>query len=256
MYLTYESTRKLRRDSFGNIEFWRCKRCNLYYSDEACTQVMTKAGAVIKATGHSVTAVAAKAATCTENGNKAYYYCSNCKKYFSDEACTKQIADSSVVIPAKGHVLVHTEAKEVTCTENENIEFWRCKRCNNYYSDEACTQVITKAGAVIKATGHTGVHKPAKAATCTEKGNKEYWVCTKCRKYFSDKACTKRIAKNSVVIQPKGHVVVHVEAVAPTADKNGHTEYYRCKRCDKFFSDAECTKQITLKSTVIPATGK
>ena len=236
----------------GNKAYWVCTGCKKYFSDEACTKRIVKNSVVIQPKGHVLVHTDAKAATCTETGNTEFWRCKRCNKYYSDEACTKQIDKGGAVIPAKGHVLVHTDAKEATCTEDGNIEFWRCKRCNKYYSDKACTQVITKSSTVIKATGHTAVHKPAKAATCTEKGNKEYWVCTKCRNYYSDEDCNNRVIKKSVVIQPKGHAVVHVEAVAPSATKNGHTEYYRCKRCNKYFSDAECTKQITLKSTVIP----
>lgn len=43
---------------------------------------------------------AAVAATETTDGNVAYWYCSGCGKYFSDEACTNEL--SSVTIPATG----------------------------------------------------------------------------------------------------------------------------------------------------------
>lgn len=55
------------------------------------------------ALGHKTTATAAKAATCIADGNTAYWYCSNCKKYFSDAACTKEITLASTVIKATGH---------------------------------------------------------------------------------------------------------------------------------------------------------
>ncbi|MGN0441312.1 MAG: cohesin domain-containing protein [Acutalibacteraceae bacterium] len=53
---------------------------------------------------HSLTKVAAKAVTCTEDGNKEYFVCDGCSKWFEDEAAATEITDhDSVVIKAKGH---------------------------------------------------------------------------------------------------------------------------------------------------------
>lgn len=54
------------------------------------------------ATAHKLTEVKAKEATATEAGNKAYYVCLNCGRYFEDSEGTKEITDKdSVVIPVK-----------------------------------------------------------------------------------------------------------------------------------------------------------
>ena len=53
---------------------------------------------------HSLTPVAAKSATCTEDGNKAYYVCSGCSKWFEDATGSVEITDhSSVILTANGH---------------------------------------------------------------------------------------------------------------------------------------------------------
>ena len=52
---------------------------------------------------HKLSATAATAATCTTNGCKAYWYCSNCKKYFSDKDGKNEITLASTVIKATGH---------------------------------------------------------------------------------------------------------------------------------------------------------
>ena len=39
--------------------------------------------------------------TCTNDGSIEYYECSECHKFFSDEACTNKITD--VVVKAVGH---------------------------------------------------------------------------------------------------------------------------------------------------------
>lgn len=51
---------------------------------------------------HQLTLVPAKAATCTQNGNKAYYTCT-CGKWFVDEAGKKEITDKSTVVLYGGH---------------------------------------------------------------------------------------------------------------------------------------------------------
>ncbi len=55
------------------------------------------------------------------------------------------------------HTPVRTEAKEPTCTEAGNIEYWYCPDCGKYFSDETLTQEITKEDTVI----------PAKCSTST-----------------------------------------------------------------------------------------
>ena len=49
---------------------------------------------------------------------------------------------------------IHYEACEPNCTHNGNIEFWYNSFSDKYYSDEECTNEITKDEAIIKALGH------------------------------------------------------------------------------------------------------
>ena len=78
---------------------------------------------------HSITSTPAKAATCTANGNTAYWYCSNCKKYFSDKNCTKEITKASTVIAKTGHKATAYAAKPAACTTDGNIAYWYCSNC-------------------------------------------------------------------------------------------------------------------------------
>lgn len=52
---------------------------------------------------HPLEATAYKAATCTQNGNIAYWHCKTCDKYFSNEEGTAEITQEKTVIPATGH---------------------------------------------------------------------------------------------------------------------------------------------------------
>ena len=70
---------------------------------------------------HNMTPVAANPATCTTDGNKAYYVCSGCSKWFEDETGNVEITDhSSVVIGHLGH-----DWADATCTAPKT-----CSRCD------------------------------------------------------------------------------------------------------------------------------
>ena len=51
---------------------------------------------------HAIVAVEAVEATCTENGNIAYWYCEHCGSAWSDEALTQVTNRFNVIVPAAG----------------------------------------------------------------------------------------------------------------------------------------------------------
>ena len=105
------------------------------------------------------------------------------------QTCSHKKADES---SALGGVI---EAVEPTCTEH-GYTTQECSLCNSIvkvYKDD-----------VLKP--HTLTHHEAKAATCTEAGNIEYWQCSVCNKLFSDANATTEITDAaSLVIPAKGH---------------------------------------------------
>ncbi len=154
--------------------------------------------------GHQLSKTDSKAATCTEAGNTEYWYCSVCKKYFSDEDEKKEISLADTVIPATGHQLSKRDRKAATCTEAGNIEYWNCSVCGKYFRDNEGRQEILLADTAIPA-GHQLNKRDSKAATCTEAGNTEYWTCNICGKYFSDEAGTKETTLAATVVPATGH---------------------------------------------------
>ena len=79
---------------------------------------------------HSLRKTTYKAATCTENGNIAYWYCSNCKKYFNDSDGTVEITLESTVIPATGHQnIVIDKAVSPTYDATGLTEGSHCEDC-------------------------------------------------------------------------------------------------------------------------------
>lgn len=51
------------------------------------------------------------------------------------------------------------------------------------------------------------------------------------------------------------HNLTKIEAAEPTCTENGNTAYWYCDVCNAYFSDANCTTEITLADTVLTANG-
>ena len=70
----------------GNKEYYSCDGCDKLFWDSACTQEATHNDTVLKALNHTgAVQTPAKNEDCTNSGNSAYWYCSNCKHYFADK---------------------------------------------------------------------------------------------------------------------------------------------------------------------------
>ena len=112
---------------------------------------------------------------------------------------------------------------------------------------------------VFKGQGYTHNHQSDK----WEHNDTEHWqVCT-CgvvfnkAKHSGGKATCKakavcEICKESYgSLDPNNHTdLKHVDAKAATAAAEGNIEYWYCDGCDKYFSDAAATKEITKAATV------
>ena len=198
--------------------------------------------------GHKLTKTNAKVATCTEPGNSAYWSCSNCGKFFSDEAGNNEITENSWVISA-AHTLVKTEAKAATCTEAGSSAYWTCTTCGKYFSDESGKNEIAKDSWVISA-GHNLTKTDAKAATCTEDGNTAYWHCSVCNKYFSDENGTTEIALDDTVVKAH-HTMTKTDAKEPTCTAEGNNAYYTCSVCGKVFKDEAGMQPTTVAAETL-----
>lgn len=93
---------------------------------------------------HVLSYVSAKPATCTDSGNKAYYACSDCGKWFEDSLGTVEITDkSSVVIPAAEHTpaeaVRENEVAATCCAAGSYDEVIYCSVCHEEVSREPKT---------------------------------------------------------------------------------------------------------------------
>ena len=173
-----------------------------------CTQCGTVKS--VKATiTHKTTA-----AKCTTNGKTVYTATAklNNKTYTNTK---------SVTIKAPGHKWSKwTTTKKATCTADGT----QTRKCS------VCGKTETKT---IKATGHKLTATPAKAATCTANGNKAYWYCSTCKKYFSDKGGKTEITKASTVVKAAGHKFSDWTTTSFNVDKGTSTQKRTCSVCKK-----------------------
>ena len=84
----------------GNIEYWTCERCDVLFADEEATEEIAAEDVVVAKKAHTLSDVAAKAPTATENGNKAYKKCDVCEKMFDAEG--NELTAADIVVPATG----------------------------------------------------------------------------------------------------------------------------------------------------------
>ena len=239
----------------GNIEYWYCEGCDSYFTDAEGKNKVDAAAVVVPA-AHKVEHVAAKEATGTENGNVEYWHCPECGGVWLDAECTVAAKPEDVVIPATGHVhkLVYTAAKEATCFEEGNLEYWYCEGCNCYFTDAEGKYNIAYLSLIIP-VAHDIVHVEAKEATCFEEGNIEYWYCTKCGYAWLDEFCTKNTNLKAVIL-PVAHDIVHVEAKAPTCFEEGNIEYWYCTKCQYAWLDELCIRNTNLLAVILPVSHK
>ncbi len=180
---------------------YTCEGCDKLFDEDK--KETTLEALTIAALGHDLTAHESHAETCKEAGNCAYWSCERCGKFFSDEEGKDELKKDGWIIPAHAHDLIHNSAKAPDCYVPGNIEYWVCKECFQYFSDEAGTHPIKQEDVRIPAH-HTLTHHEAKAATRLEEGNIEYWSCERCDKFFSDEEGKNEINAESVIIPALG----------------------------------------------------
>ena len=140
-----------------------------------CKAKISREKKAIPVIAHTLTATAAKAATCTEAGNIAYWTCEACHGVFSDTAGKNPVTQKDTVIKALGHTPsspVHENEVAPTCTADGSYDaVVLCAVCNHEISRETVT---------VSALGHSLVQHKAQAATCTQDGWEDYETCSRC----------------------------------------------------------------------------
>ena len=93
-----------------------------------------------------------------------------------------------------------THTRQCTVDGCNGLETKDCSGGTATCTEKAVCEVCGKAYGELDPKNHTDLmHIPTKAATEDSEGNIEYWYCSGCGKYYSDKDGTKEIAKADTV---------------------------------------------------------
>ena len=167
----------------GNIAYFTCDVCNAIFSDETCETQIYLVDTVIPALNHTLSHTPVIEASCTASGVYAYYYCSICDIYYSDNDYTETISKEDLYIAPLGHDVQYTNRIEPACTESGMLAHYYCNRCHSLFSDADCKNSLTQDQIRIAPTGHSYV-KTVTPATCTEQGRENY-TCSACGEFYS-----------------------------------------------------------------------
>ena len=121
----------------GNEEYYSCSDCGKLFADAEAKQEVALDDVTIAALGHKPVEVAAKEATCTEDGWRAHYECANgCGTYFSDASGTAVIDKDDVVIVKLEHRDIEEVQTDIDAQEGRGwIYHWYCPDCGKYFAD-------------------------------------------------------------------------------------------------------------------------
>ena len=242
----------------GTIEYWYCDGCDKYFTDADGKNSISKAKLDIDKdkTNHSdLEYYPPKAASCKEEGNIAYYYCSGCKDYFSDAAGTKEISKADTTLKKLDHsynwVAISVDGVEYHAEE--------CSKCGDlkntgshtggeaYCAGKAVCDTCGFEYGTVDPDNHIHIEKQIIAEPTLEKDGL-------CNIYCKD--CEKIVAENVKISFADicEHELVKVEEVPAKCesctDAEGVKEHYKCSICGTIFSDADGKESISDESTL------
>ena len=151
--------------------------------------------------------------------------------------------DQADLVSYTSHTLKKTEAKDATCTEDGNKEYWTCEHCGKYFlsdnTNPETAKAVEQSETVIPAS-HKLTKVEAKDATCAEDGNKEYWTCEHCKKYFlsddTNPETAKAVEQSEFIIPALNHKNAIIQnASEPTETAPGYSGDRYCPDCDTVF---------------------
>lgn len=236
-------------------DYKQCSICKLYYAADADKfSTDNKAAAYFKrdALGHTFTDVPYKAATCLEDGNEAYKYCTACNKYFDTTAEKFDIngadTNEAYIITATGHNFNDTvTGYDPDCCNNGMDSYKTCSNCNKFFEDVADEYSTDgkdgEEAFAIEALGHSfGDTVEFKSATCTEDGVKTaYKQCDRCKLYY-DATAGNTVHYRQGTEHPSrfienahGHQFTDVPFTAAKCTEPGNEAYKYCTACELYF---------------------
>ena len=201
----------------GTVEYWDCSVCGKKFSDPNGTAEITNISDPNDPARHSLVKTDEKAPTCTDNGNRAYWTCTECKNIFSDDAGLNPTTLADVTVFATGHTWSND---------------WSSDGTGHWHDCVNANCPITENNQKV---GYA-VHTPGADATETTPQ-----TCDVC----------------GYVITPElGHIhqnhLTFVTEVPETCTTDGVKAHYECS-CGKLFADDQAVTEVTLENLKIAA---
>ena len=225
------------------------------------------------AEGHKLQKTEAKAPTCAQAGNVAYWTCENCECMFlTDDIMSpyeSAVTQSQITLKATGlHQEIKDSEGEIVYFMDEESHWTTCEVCNaklqrvehtiKYTDDGAASHDGTCEICLYEAAEdemhtfatngkkcsdckwiclHDGTIEEVKVsdATCSEAGvSTAHYRCTICDVRFADAQATTEVAKEAVVTEKLGHDYMDFdENGTPVHEYNETHHWYNCKVCGK-----------------------
>lgn len=201
----------------GTVEYWDCSVCGKKFSDPNGTAEITNIADPNDPARHSLVKTDEKAPTCTDNGNTAYWTCTECRNIFSDDAGLNPTTLADVTVSATGHTWSND---------------WSSDGTGHWHDCVNANCPITENNQKV---GYA-VHTPGADATETTPQ-----TCD---------VCGYELAPSL------GHIhanhLTFIAEVPEACTTDGVKAHYECE-CGKLFADDQAATEVTLESLKIAA---
>jgi rubredoxin len=224
----------------GTVEYWDCSVCGKKFSDPNGTAEITNIADPNDPARHSLVKTDEKAPTCTDDGNRAYWTCTECGNIFSDDAGLNPTTLADVTVSATGHTWSNDWSSDGTghwhdCT-NANCPITENNQKDGYAvhtpgndATETTPQTCDVCGyELAPALGHIHANHLTFIAevpeTCTADGVKEHYEC-ECGKLFADDQAATEVTLESLKI------AAHHTYGTDWESDNDDDHYHVCSVC-------------------------
>ncbi len=201
----------------GTVEYWECSVCRKKFSDPNGTAEITNISDPNDPARHSLVKTDEKAPTCTDDGNTAYWTCTECRNIFSDDAGLNPTTLADVTVFATGHTWSND---------------WSSDGTGHWHDCVNANCPITENNQKV---GYA-VHTPGADATETTPQ-----TCDVC---------------GYELAPALGHIhtnhLTFIAEVSETCTADGVKAHYECE-CGKLFADDQAATEVTLESLKIAA---
>lgn len=224
----------------GTVEYWDCSVCGKKFSDPNGTAEITNISDPNDPARHSLVKTDEKAPTCTDDGNRAYWTCTECGNIFSDDAGLNQTTLADVTVSATNHNWSNDWSSDGTghwhdcvnancpITEN-NQKVGYAVHTPGADATETTPQTCDVCGyELAPALGHIHTNHLTFIAevpeTCTADGVKAHYEC-ECGKLFADDQAATEVTLESLKI------AAHHTYGTDWESDNDENHYHVCSVC-------------------------